>query len=824
MPAKRSRRSPLELQADELAWRCADSECAFGSSDDVAPLNSIVGQDRALRAVELGLSVRSPGYNLYVSGLPGSGRNTSIRLYLQQLAPSLPAPSDWCYLRNFREEYRPTALELPPGSGPMFALSVESAVRHAIEEIERLLDSDELATLRNTYLHEQGEKREQVFQELRMNAESLGFRVEFVDGRPVPAPLDTEGQPLTPEAFSQLPEEQRAAIEKKTPELDDRLGQALQQIRRLDRQTSDGLREIERTAARRSMEPIFDELRASLPVSADSRQGAYLGDVLGDLLDQVDDIRAFDEPLMPGHPPDRRARRERLLERYRVNVFVTNGSGGAPVIFENNATYYNVFGRADYRAVGGLMVTGHTQIQAGSLHRANGGFLVLQAADVFGPQGIWEPLKKCLRSGEINIEALGEQIRSVPTQSISPAPIPLTAKVIIVGTPGVYQLGWSSDEDFRKLFKVRADFAPDMDRTPASIGHLASFVRRRCDTEGLPSFDKAAIARVIEHAARLAGHQQKLSTRFVDLADIVTEAAYWRSERDGGGPVNRDDVSRAIEQKQFRGALYEDRLQQMIADGTIHIRTSGEAIGQVNGMSVYEMAEHSFGRPTRITARVSLGEGEFVHLERETEMSGRLHSKGFLSLVGYLQGKYGTDRPLALSASLGFEQIYDEIEGDSAASAELYALLSELGQFPLKQGIAVTGSVNQLGEVQAVGGVIEKVEGFFEVCRTDGLSGEQGVIIPTDNKRNLMLRDDVIEAVRSGQFHVWAVSTVDEGLEILAGIPAGIAGQKGYPADSIHGRVTARLDALVQKQGEFAARLDGQSPSPAGKRRNTRTG
>jgi predicted ATP-dependent protease len=772
----------------------------------------------------LGISVRSPGYNLYVSGLPGSGRNTSIRLYLQQVAPTLPAPSDWCYLRNFHEEYRPVALELPSGTAPSFALSVESSIRHAIEEIERLLDSDELATLRNRYVHEQGNQRQRIFGELIAEARKLGFHVEFVDGRPLSAPLDASGQALSAEQFNQLPEEQRAAIESNAPELDNRLGQAHLQLRRLDRETSDGLREIERNAARRAMEPIFEELRVGLSVSPGSGQNAYLNDALLDLLDQVDDVRAFDEPLLPGQPPDRRARRERLLERYRVNVFVTNSGGGAPVIFENNATNYNVFGRADYRAVAGMMVTGHTQIQAGSMHRANGGFLVMQAADVFGPSGIWEPLKKSLRSGQINIEALGEQVRAVPTQSINPAPIPLTAKVIIVGTPGIYQLGWSSDEDFRKLFKVRADFATDMDRGPESVGHLASFVRRRCDREGLPAFDKAAISRVIEHAARLAGHQDKLSTRFVDLADIVTEAAYWRNERGGSGPVTRDDVAKAIEQKDFRGALFEDRLQQMIADGTIHIRTSGEAIGQVNGMSVYEVADHSFGRPTRITARVSLGEGEFVHLERETEMSGRLHSKGFLSLVGYLQGKYGSERPLALSASLGFEQIYDEIEGDSAASAELYALLSELGQFPLKQGIAVTGSVDQLGEVQAVGGVTEKIEGFFEVCRTSGLSGEQGVIIPAANKRNLMLREEVVAAVEEGQFHVWAVSTVDEGLEILAGIPAGTLTARGYPPASAHGRVTARLDELLEKQSEFAARLDGQSPAVASRRRSTRSG
>ncbi|MEX2236957.1 MAG: ATP-binding protein [Dehalococcoidia bacterium] len=814
-----------ELRPSDLRWRCDEGDCAFKTTAEVEPLSGIVGQERALRAIELGLDIREQGYNLYVSGQPGSGRNTSMRIYLERLAPTLPAPPDWCYLRNSKEEYRPRAVELPAGGGPRFAREVESAVAHAVDELERLLESEQIASLRQQHLDGRQPIRDRVTGEIETQARELGFAIRVDDGRISPLPLDDKGNPLNAEQFNALPAERRAAYESGAAELNQRISQGLVQLRRLDRETAEGLRALELDAARQTLQPIFDDLCELLSVEEGGEIDGYLSEVLADLVERLPEIGSFDRPAAPDQPPSRDDNRQRLLSRYRVNVFLTRERPGAPVVFENSASHYSVFGRADYRVSGATAVSDHRMLQPGSLHRANGGFLVLQASDVFANRGIWEMLKRTLRGGEIRIEPPGEPERGMPGQSLSPEPIPLTAKVIVIGTPGVYQLAWSSDEDFRKLFKVKAEFAPDMDRSDESLGHMASFVRRRSDSEGLPAFDRGAIARVIEHSARLAGHQDKLSTRFADLAEIVTEAAYWRGRRDGPGSVTREDVSRAIAEQDYRDGLFEDRLQRMIEDGTIRIRTDGEAVGQVNGISVYEVADHSFGRPLRITARLSLGEGEFVNLERETELSGRIHSKAFLSLVGYLQGHYGGERPLSFSASLSFEQIYDEVEGDSAASGELYALLSALAETPIKQGIAVTGSVNQVGEVQAVGGVIEKIEGYFQVCRAAGLTGEQGVIIPLANQKNLMLGDEVVEAVKSGRFHVWAVESIDQGIEILTGLPAGRPNARGsYPARSVHGRAIAHIESLLERQRHFAALLNPDPHVEAKPRRRARQG
>ncbi|MPZ22790.1 MAG: AAA family ATPase [Dehalococcoidia bacterium] len=799
---------PRELKPEELRWICPAGECAFENTGDVEPLTTIVGQDRALRAIELGLNIRQPGYNLFISGIPGSGRNTALNTYLDQLAPMLPTPSDWVYVRNFVEEHRPVALELPPGSAAAFATRVEGAIAHAVEDIGRTIESEAHVARREALEKASRAERAGVTEGLDAQAREWGLRIERAGDGLLPIPVSESGELLTPQQFQELPPERRSEIEEHAAELGSRLGQVMLQMRRLDRELLEAVRKLDEETTRAAVDSIFAELAERLELSADSPARRYLSGVERDLVDQIAEIVSLDQPPQAGVPVNLEERRRRFLARYTVNVLVSNTGSGAPVVIENSASYSSLFGRAAYRPAGPVMTTDHTTIQAGSLHTANGGFLVLQAPDIFGEPAIWDALKRALRSQEIRIEALGEQARALPTQTLSPHPIPFTAKVIVVGTPGVYHYAWGIDEDFRKLFKVKADFGPDMERNAESLAHLASFVRRRVDLGKLPPFDQPAIARVIEYATLLAGHQDKLSTRFVDLADIVTEAAYWHDLRNGSpeGHVAREDVARAIEEKRYRASLYEDRMQEMIEDGTIRIRTSGEVVGQVNGLSVYQLADHSFGRPTRITARVSLGEGDFVNIERETEMSGRIHSKAFLSLVGFLQGKYGLDRPLAFTASISFEQVYDEIEGDSASSAELYALLSALADLPIRQGIAATGSVNQLGDVQAVGGVTEKVEGFFDVCAAASLDGSQGVIVPGDNARNLMVKDSVAAAVAEGRFRVWVVDSIDEGIEVLTGVPAGERGADGtFRPDSVHGRAIARIETFLQRQRELQA-------------------
>jgi lon-related putative ATP-dependent protease len=489
--------------------------------------------------------------------------------------------------------------------------------------------------------------------------------------------------------------------------------------------------------------------------------------------------------------------------RYRVNVLVSRDEhDGGPVVFEHHPTYHNLFGRVDYRSQFGSMSTDHTMIKAGSLHRANGGYLVLQAIDVLTAPLVWENLKRSIRCEEARIENPGEQFSMIPVSTLNPQPIPLDVKVIVVGTPYIHQVLQRNDEEFRKLFRVKADFTVDMDRSEDCVGLYSGFVASRCKEEGLRPFDRTAVARIVEAGSRLADHQNKLSTRFTEIADLVSEADYWAREatRD---VVTGDDVVRAIDERVYRSNLIEERIQAVIEDGTILIDTEGSVVGQVNGISVYDLGDYRFGRPSRITARVSLGRGQVVNIEREIQMSGRLHSKGFVTLNGYLHGTYARERQLSLSATIGFEQTYDEVDGDSASSAELYALLSALAELPIKQGIAVTGSVNQRGQVQAIGGVNEKIEGFFAVCRAKGLTGEQGVIIPRENVKHLMLRADVRRAVRDGQFHVWAVTNVDEGVELLTGVPAGACDARGkYPSETVNRKV---VDALARMGRRLAA-------------------
>ena len=511
---------------------------------------------------------------------------------------------------------------------------------------------------------------------------------------------------------------------------------------------------------------------------------------------------------------------EDLFVRYRVNDLVDNSDcRHAPVVFEHNPTYYNLFGRVDYRARMGTLVTDHTMIRSGAMHDASGGFLVLQAHDLLTSPLAWETLKRTLRSGEIRIENIGEQFSQVPSATLRPRPIPVDSKIIVIGTPTISNMLQTYDEDFRNHFKVVAYFDTVMDRTAANIAHYASFIATRAGEGNLRPFHKTAVARIVDHSSRLAEHQEKLTTRFRDVGDILTEANYW-AESAGSQVVMSEHVNKAIEQRRYRSGITEDRLQEMIADGIIHIATDGQAVGQVNGLAVLAFGDAAFGLPNWITARVSLGRGNLVNVERETKLSGRIHDKGFMILAGYLRGKYGYDKPLSLNASIGFEQSYSEVDGDSASSTELYALLSAISEIPITQGIAVTGSVDQNGNIQAIGGATQKVEGFYKVCKAKGLTGSQGLLLPRDNVNHLCLSDEVVNAVRAGRFHIYAVSTIDEGIEALTGVPAGVRdGSNGYAEGTVHEKVERRLAEMTRTLQKLAQGAGGESDpmrQPAG--------
>jgi lon-related putative ATP-dependent protease len=563
--------------------------------------------------------------------------------------------------------------------------------------------------------------------------------------------------------------------------------------------------------------PLLNELREEymdIPKAM-----TYIDHVQEDVVANLMMFRA-EEPAA-NVPPVLRPPTDEFFVRYKVNVIVSRSEDehGAPVVFEDNPTYYNLFGRVDYRSQLGAVTTDHTMIKAGAVHRANGGYLVLQAMDVLRGPFVWETLKRTIRCGEARIENFGEQLSAIPVATLTPEPIPLNLKVVMIGSPAVYYLLNQAEPDFRKLFRVKADFSIDVGRTDESIKLYAGFISSRIRDEHLRPFDKTAVARVIEHGSRLTGHQGKLSTRFIDIADLLTEADHWAGEA-GVDVVRREHVEQAIEEKIYRSNLIEERVHEMIEEGTILIDASDGVVGQVNGLSVLSLGEYAFGRPTRLTARVSPGRGQVVSIEREIQLSGKVHNKGFAILSGYLLGKYAQQRPLALGATIVFEQTYDEIDGDSASAAELYVLLSALSDVPIKQGIAVTGSVNQRGEVQAIGGVNEKVEGFYAVCNVKGLTGEQGVVIPRSNVKHLMLRQEVVDAIRDGRYHIWPIDHVEQGIETLTGVPAGEPDARGrYAAGTINRRVTDKLTQFAHRiaaAGRQARRSGQDGPAAPG--------
>ena len=610
-----------------------------------------------------------------------------------------------------------------------------------------------------------------------------------------------DGEPLTKERFEQLPERVKAAVARARGEIEERAAAHQRGVHQLEKEVAARVQELEREAARFAVGPLLHDLQDRY--ASEPEVLAYLAEVETDVLAHVADFReGEDEQRLP--LPF--ALRQSDFGRYHVNVLVDNaGSEGAAVVVERNPTYYNLVGRIEYRGTFGAMVTDFREVKAGALHRANGGFLVLELLDVLSHPFSWQALKRALRAREVRIENLGEEFSAVPSATIRPEPIPLDVKVVLIGPTFAYHLLYQLDEDFRELFRVKAEFAPEMDWSPEHHLAYAGFVSRCVREQGLRHFDRSAVARLIEYGARLRDHQGKLSTRLLEVLEVVSEASFWAGKA-GHELVGAADVRRAIEEREYRSNLVEERIRELVAEGTIAIETAGARVGRLNGITILDLGDYAFGCPARVSARVSVGKGELVSIEREIELSGPIHSKGFLILAGYLAGTYGGEAPLALSARLTFEQSYSEVEGDSASSTELYALLSALSELPLDQGIAVTGSVNQHGEVQAVGGVTRKIEGFYAACKAQGLTRAQGVLVPQANVVNLMLSDEVVEAVRRGDFHVWAVGTIDEGVEILTGRPAGERRADGsYDEDSVHGLVQARLRAYAERMHEFAS-------------------
>ena len=789
-----------ELPVAKLRRVCDPQMLGCDTTEEMEPLETIIGQERAVRALEFGLGIQELGFNIYVAGPPGTGKTTAVKRFLEEVARGKAVPSDWCYVYNFRDSYCPQALRLPPGRGRGLQKDVKNLVEGARREIPRVFESEEYAAKREETTQGFQRQRQELLSQMGEKAQEEGFFLQVSPMGLLIIPV-MEGKPLSEEEFRALSPEVKEEVLQKRGSLQEELKRAMRQLTGLEKKANEALRKLDQEVALYAVGPPVSELIEQyddLPEVV-----AYLKTVRDDIAENLALFKgeAQAQPISPFPTP---GTAELPFRKYEVNVVVDNSElKGAPVVMELNPTYNNLFGRIEKEAQFGALITDFTMIRGGSLHRANGGYLVLPAEEVLRNPFSWDSLKRAVRSEEIAVEEAGERLGFVTTKSLRPESIPLDAKVVLIGQPTPYHLLYTWDEDFSELFKVKADFDTRMDRTDENTRDYAAFVCTLCGEEGLKHLDASALAKVIEHSSRLAEDQEKLSARFGEISDIIREANFYAAQ-ENAAYVTAVHVQKAIEEKFYRSNLFQERVNEMIERGTIMIDVAGEAVGQVNGLSVSGLGDIAFGRPSRITASVGLGREGLTDIEREAKLGGPIHTKGVMILSGYLVEKYAQDKPLSLSARLVFEQSYSGVEGDSASSTELYALLSGLSSLPIKQGIAVTGSINQKGEVQAIGGVNEKVGGFFETCKAKGLTGEQGVLIPDSNVQNLMLQEEVVEAVSEGKFHIWAVRTVDEGIEILTGVKAGVRTEDGtFEEDSVNDRVDRRLRELAEMIRDF---------------------
>ena len=795
-----------------LCWRVDPEQFSFTTTAELEDLAQIIGQARATEAIQFGIGIRREGYNLFVLGPPGTGRHAIVRRFLEEQAAREQPPTDWCYVNNFDQPHKPRALRLPPGIGVKLRQDMERVLEDLKGAIPAAFESEEYRARRQELEERLKERHEQAFEELRKQAEVHHIALIRTPAGMAFAPT-RKGEVLSPEEFQKLPEAEQKRIEAVIATLQESLEKIIHQLPQWKRESQQRIRDLDRDVTMAAVGHLIAELRkeyAALPEVLD-----YLDAVQQAVIENADDFKHTEEgpELSLFGISISRAGRAPSLRQYQVNVIVDHGATrGAPVVYEDSPAYQELIGRVEHQAQMGALLTDFTLIKPGALHRANGGYLVLDARKVLLQPYAWEGLKRCLSAREIRIESLGQMLSLISTVSLEPVPIPLNVKVVLLGERILYYLLYHFDPDFRELFKVAADFEESMHREPESPLLYARLIATLARRDNLLPLDRGACARVIEQAARLVADMERLSIRVQDITDLLREADHW-ARAAGRDVVTRDDVQRAVDARIRRSDRVRERMQDEIRRATILIDTAGARTGQVNGLSVVQLGELAFGHPSRLTARVRLGKGEVLDIQREVELSGPIHSKGVLILAGFLGARYCAERPLALSASLVFEQTYGAVEGDSASSAELYALLSALAEAPIKQSLAVTGSVNQHGEVQAIGGVNEKIEGFFDICRSRGLTGEQGVLIPAANAKHLMLRQDVIEACEQGKFHVYPVTTVDEGIELLTGIAAGARDGDGrFPEGSINRRVEERLAILAELARVYAAPPEAVGP------------
>jgi len=825
-----------QVPIDRLRWDCDAEKFDFETTDELEPSDEIVGQNRAIEALEFGVGIDQKGYNLYALGPTGMGKHDVVERFLAEAATENDRPSDWCYVHNFEEPNEPRVLELPAGKGGPLGEDMDEMVEELKAVIPAAFESEDYQTRRQAIEEEFQDKQEEAFEQLQEEAEQQDVTVIRTPAGIALAPV-RDGEVVPPDEFDQLPEEEREEAEQTIEELQGRFEEALKEVPRWERKRRQKIEELNQEVTRFAIQETFDELREKY--GDWEAVVEFLDAVEQDVVENASEIlqatRLEQQPEMVqqlqqaqqqggqqgqsqmmqagggGGGPDASA----TFRRYKVNVLVDNSElEGAPVIYEDHPTLENLVGRVEYVAQFGALMTDFNLIRDGAFHRANGGYLIVDARKVLMNRLSWEQLKRSLFSEEIRIESTRQILGMARTVSLEPEPIPMDVTVVLIGSRRLYYLLSQLDPDFAELFKVSADFEEDTDRDEQVAGAYPRTLKSYIDENDLRAFDLEAVSRVIERSVRLAGDQEKLSLEVEKIQDLLRESDYWAGD-EGREVVAEEDIEAAIDAQIHRKSRIRDRMQEQIERETILIDTEGEKSGQINGLSVLRMGGFSFGRPNRITARTRMGSGEVIDIEREVELGGPIHSKGVMILSGFLGARYAREHPLSLSASLVFEQSYGGVDGDSASLAETVALLSDLADVPIDQQFAVTGSMNQHGTVQAIGGVNHKIEGFFEICQRKGLTGEQGAVIPKSNVEHLMLRPKVVEAVEEGDFQVYAVETVDQAVEVLTGETAGELRADGtFPEGTVNAKVERQLDALAQKAKQFASddESDGDQP------------
>jgi lon-related putative ATP-dependent protease len=814
-----------ELPADKLRWRLDPATLPFETTEDLEPLKEIIGQKRGVEAFRFGMGMDKPGYNVFVTGMAGTGRLANVRKLLEEISQKKGAvPDELCYVNNFKNPEAPILLRLKAGMGREFKKGVRDFVETLKKEIPQLFESQDYLNRKKEIMEEYEKKSRDFFKGLDKKVREEGFALVDIQvgqfKRPEVVPL-VDGNPVDIDQVEALvekgrfPQEEFEEMKKKRARLRDAIDQILLQLRGLQKEVQEDVEKMDRLMFTKMATELASPIKEKYKSEKIDR---YFDGMLEDMAENVEIFtRQTQQPipgislLLPQGDP---------FQPYQVNLVVDNADQkGPPVIIESYPTYRNLFGSIE-RVVdrSGVWKTDYSKIKAGSFINANGGYLVLNLLDALMEPGVWPALKRSLKTKKMEIQTY-DPFYLFTTTGLKPEPIEVDVKVVIIADAYLYHLLLAFDEDVKKIFKVRADFDTSMDKNEDSIRQFSEFIKMKKDEDSLRSFDRTAVGALIEHAVRMAGRQEKISTSFPAITDLIREADYWAGQ-ENEAVIQERHVEKAVEARVYRSNMIEEHIQEMIDRGTLMIDVDGEVVGQVNGLAVYDLGDYTFGKPSRITASTSMGRSGIINIEREADLSGSTHNKGVLILSGYLRKKYAQDKPLTMSASIAFEQSYSGVDGDSASSTEIYALLSSLSGVPLKQSIAVTGSVNQKGEVQAIGGVNQKIEGFYDCCRKLGLTGRQGAMIPESNLKDLMLRKEVVEAVKEGKFHVYAVKTIDEGIEILTDKEAGEKQPDGtYPEGTINYLVNEKLKELAEGLKKFGEEEEKEEKTKASGKR-----